>query len=219
MSRYPSLSPGRLLFVTGIAILLCAVAISGCTQPVIPTPGTVPTTPPAVVMTGAPTPPQVPTAQATPKGSSDSLTYSNTQYGFTLNYPSGWTKQENTGASVVTFTSPSTGMGDTPAIMRVTVDDLSASPMSLDQYRAAQLAKKSGIDSFNLIYDQAYKGVGFSGWKIAYTGNVGTLTEWVEVYIVKGTTGYTLNFASKEDKYANYVVQMDNIFKSFQLTY
>jgi hypothetical protein len=218
MSRYPSLSPARLLFVTGIAILLCAAAISGCTQPVIPMPGTVSTTPPPVVTTSAPSPPQAPTAQATPKGSTD-LTYSNTQYGFTLNYPSGWTKLENAGTSVVTFTSPSTGMGDTPAIMRVTVDDLSASPMSLEQYKAAQLAKKKGIDSFNLIYDQAYKGVGFSGWKIAYTGNQGTLMEWVEVNIVKGTTGYTLNFASKEDKYANYVVHMDNLFKSFQLTY
>ena len=219
MSRYPSVSPGRLLFVIGIAILLSAVAISGCTQPLIPSPGTVSTTSPPVVTTGAPTPPQVPTAQATPRGSSDYLTYSNTQYGFSLTYPSGWTKQENAGASVVTFTSPSSGMGDIPATMRVTVDDLSASPLSLEQYKTAQLAKKNGLQSFNLIYDQAYKGVGFSGWKIAYTGNQGTLMEWVEVYAIKGTTAYTLTFASKEDKYANYVAQMDTMFKSFQLTY
>ena len=218
MSRYPSVSSGRLLFVTGIAILLLAVAFSGCTQPMIPSPGPLSTTPPPVVTTAAPTPPQVPTAQATPAGSGY-YTYSNAQSGFTLTYPSGWTKQENAGASVVTFTSPSTGMGDIPATMRVTVDDLSANPMSLEQYKTTQLAKKNGLESFNLIYDQAYKGVGFSGWKIAYTGNQGTLMEWVEVYAIKGTTAYTLTFASKEDKYANFVVQMDNMFKSFQLTY
>jgi hypothetical protein len=109
-------------------------------------------------------------------------------------------------------------MGDIPATMRVAVDDLIANPMSLAQYKAAQLEKKKGLDSFNLIYDQAYKGPGFSGWKIAYKGNQGTLMEWVEVYAIKGTTAYTLTFASKEDKYANNVVSMDTIFKSFQLT-
>ena len=218
MSRYPSISPGRLLFVIGISILLSAVAISGCTQPVIPLPGTVSTTSPPVGTTSAPTLPLVTTGTTEP-GGSNYYTYSNTQYGFSLTYPSGWTKQENAGTSVVTFTSPSTGMGDIPATMKVTVDDLTANPMSLEQYKAAQLVKKSGIQSFNLIYDQAYKGVGFSGWKIAYTGNVGYLMEWVEVYIIKGTTGYTLTFSSKEDKYANYVVPMDNMIKSFQLTY
>ena len=217
MSWQPSISPTRLLFITGIVILLCSVAFSGCTQPVIPSPGPVSTTPPPGVTTSAPTQPQVPTKQATPRGS-DYLTYSNPQYGFSMSYPSGWTKQENTGSSVVTFTSPSGGMGDIPATMRVAVEDLSANPMSLEQYKAAQLAKKKGLESFNLIYDQALKGPGFSGWKIAYTGNQGTLMEWVEVYAIKGTNAYILTFTSKEDKYASNVVPMDTMVKSFQIT-
>jgi hypothetical protein len=218
MSRHPSISPGRLLFVTGIAILLCSIALSGCTQPVIPSPAPVSTTPPPVVTTSAPTPPQVPTSQATPRGP-DYLTYSNSRYGFSLSYPSTWTKQENAETSTVTFTSPSKGMGDIPASMRITVEDLTANPMSLEQYKAAQLGKKKGLDGFNLIYDQAYKGNGFTGWKIAYTGNQGTLMEWVEVYAMKGMSAYTITYTSKEDKYAGYIVQMDTMFKSFQITY
>jgi hypothetical protein len=218
MSRHPSSSTVRLLFVTGIAVLLCFVAFSGCTQPVFPSPGPVSTTPPPVVTTAAPTPPQAPTSQAIP-GGSDYLTYSNSPYGYSISYPSGWTKLENAGSTVVTFTSPSGGMGDIPATMRITVEDLSASPMSLEQYKAAQLAKKKGLDGFNLIQDGPYKGNGFTGWKIAYTGNQGSLMEWVEVYAMKGMSAYTLTYTSKEDKYASYVVQMDNMFKSFLLTY
>ena len=125
------------------------------------------------------------------------LTYTNSQYGFSISYPSTWTIQENTGSSVVVFTSPSSGMGDIPATMRVVVEDLTANPMSLEQSRAAQLAKKNGIDGFNLIHDGPYKGNGFTGWKIAYTGNQGTLMEWVEVYTIKGTSAYTLPTRSK----------------------
>jgi len=214
----PSGSKERLLFGIGIAILFCFITFSGCTQPVIPSPAPVSTTPPAVTITAAPAPAPVTTSQAAPTGSGY-LTYTNSQYGFSISYPSSWTIQENTGSSVVVFTSPSGGMGVIPATMRVTVEDLTANPMSLGQYEAAQFAKVKGIDGFNPIEDGPYKGNGFTGWKVAYTGNQGTLMEWVEVYAIKGTTAYTLSYASEEDKYAGYVVQMDTMFKSFQLTY
>jgi hypothetical protein len=109
-------------------------------------------------------------------------------------------------------------VSDIPATMRITVDDLAANPMSLEQYKTAQLAKRKGLDSFNLIYDQAYKGTGFSGWKVAYTANQGTLMEWVEVYAIKGATAYTVTFSCRQDRYADFVVQMDAMFKSLQLT-
>jgi hypothetical protein len=216
MSHLPSVPPGRLMFVTGIAILLCFVAFSGCTQPVIPSPGPVSTTPP-VVTTGASVPP-VTTGQVVTKGP-DYLTYTNSQYGFSLSYPSGWTVQENTGGSVVTFQAPSEGRDDLyRENLKVTVEDLSSSPMSLEQYKSAQMTKKQALDSFNLIYDQPYRVSGFNGWKIAYTANSGMLMEWVEIFTVKGTTAYDITFSAQESSYANYVVAMDTMTKSFQLT-
>ena len=216
MPQLSSASRERLRFVIGIAILLCFIAFSGCTQPVIPSPAPVSTTPPTVKET-VQVPPTTTMSQVTSRGS-DYLTYTNSQYGFSISYPSSWTKQENTGSSVVTFTAPSSGTGDTPATMRITVDDLTATPMSLDQYRATQLAKKNALYSFNKIYDQAYKGVGFSGWKIGYTYNAGTIMRSFEVYAIRGTTGYTLAFTSRDDKFAGYSVQSDTMFKTFQLT-
>lgn len=216
MSPLTSASGERFIYVIGIAILFCFITFSGCTQPVIPSPSPVPTTTPPVVPTGAPVPPST-TSRATPMGP-DYLTYTNSQYGFSISYPSSWTKQENTGSSVVVFTSPSSGMSDIPATMRVAVDDLTANPMSLDQYRAAQLAKKSGLDKFNVIFDLPYKGTGFSGWKIGYTYVSGTIMRSFEVYAIRGTTGYILAFSSRDDKFAGYSVQSDTMFKSFQLT-
>jgi hypothetical protein len=209
----PSGSKGRLLFLTGLVLLGCILLFSGCTQPVIPTPSIAQTTPVPAATTRAATPAPVTTSQVTMK-LPDYVTYTNPQWGFSLSYPSGWTKQENAGTAVVVFTSP----GDTPATMRISIIDLSSTPMSLEQFKTAQIAKKAGLDLFNLIYDQAHKGNGFTGWKIAYTGNPGQLTEWVEVYAIKGTNGYILSFSSKEDKYASVVVPMDNMFKSFQLS-
>jgi hypothetical protein len=213
----PSFAPReRPWFLIGIAILLCFIAFSGCTQPVIPSPGPISTTPPQVVTTAAPPPSQVPTAQATTKGPSEYLTYSNTQYGFSLNYPPGWIKQENAGANVVTFTSPSEGKDDLYLEnMKVMVEETS---MSLEQYKNAQLAKKQNLDSFNKVMDGPYKIGSFNGWKLAYTGNAGMLMEWVEIYTIKGTTAYNLVFSAQESHYANFVVPMDNMVKSFQLS-
>ncbi|HVN65803.1 MAG TPA: PsbP-related protein [Methanomicrobiales archaeon] len=208
----------RALVLAGAGLLLCTLVLAGCTQPVIPSPFPETTQAPVTTVSTAAATPAATTSQVTPKGQ-DWLTYTNTPYGFSLSYPAGWTRQENVGTSVVVFTSPSTGMGDIPATMRISMEDLTLNPMSLEQYKAAQLAKKQGVAQFNLIYDQAYKGNNFGGWKVAYTGNTGTLMEWVEVYVIKSPNAYTLTYSSKEDRYASYVVQMDNMFKTFQLTY
>jgi hypothetical protein len=211
-----SISPaGRCLAAAGIGLLACFLVLAGCTQPVIPPPLPASTTPPPVVTTRAPVSPTVKTIA--PPTMQSYLPYSNPQYGFSISYPAGWTKQENVGTSVVVFTSPSTGYSsDIPAIMKIAVD--TGNTLSLEQYKNAQLAKRQSLDNYNMIYDQAYKGTGFSGWKVAYTANQGVLSEWVEVYAIRGSTAYTVAFSSREDRYANFVVQMDAMFKSFQIT-
>ena len=205
-------------FVIGIAILLCCIALAGCTQPVIPSPVPVSTTSPPAVHNRSPGAACATCKPGDAQGAGLSRLCKHPGTGSPCPIPPGWTKQENTGTSVVTFTAPSSGMGDTPATMKVSVADLTANPMSLDQFKAAQLAKKAGLESFNLIYDQAYKGTGFSGWKIGYTYNTGTLMEGFEVYIIRGSNAYTVTFLSRMDKFAGFSVQSDNMFKSFQLT-
>jgi hypothetical protein len=215
--RSPHGTPGRGLVLAIAALLLCILSLTGCTQPVIPAPAPAQTTLPPVTMTRTQAIPPATTAPVTTKRP-DYLTYTNTQYGFSMSYPAGWSIQEGKGGSVVTFSSPSSGMGDTPATVKISVEDLSGNPMSLDQFKAAQLAKKQGLDKFNIIYDLAYKGPGFNGWKIGYTYDAGTLMKTFEVYILRGGQAYSIDYSSKEDRFAGYSVQMDNMLKSFQLT-
>ncbi|HMA05829.1 MAG TPA: hypothetical protein VKO45_07865 [Methanomicrobiales archaeon] len=211
----PLSPPGRFLLVAGIAFLACLLAFSGCTSPVIPSPLPA-TTPPPVVTTQAP-PTARPTIVVTTPTQQAYLTYSNPQYAFSISYPVGWTKQENVGANAVVFTSPSTGsLSDIPATMKIAV--ILDNTLSLEQFKNAELAKRHALDNYNLIYDQAYKGTGFSGWKVAYTANQGVLTEWVEIYAIRGSTAYTVIFSSRQDRYANFVIQSDQMFKSFQVT-
>jgi hypothetical protein len=213
----PPGSANRFLFASGIALLALLLALSGCTQPMIPSPTPTPTTLPPVATTQAPVTPPATTVKTTPLGQIAYLTYSNPANGFSIDYPATWTKQENVGTSVVVFTSPSTGaISDIPATMKIAVDR--DNTLSLDQYKAAQLAKRRTLQDFNLIYDQAYKGTGFSGWKVAYTANQGVLTEWVELYAIRGPTAYTVTYSSREDRYRDFVIPMDAMFKSFQVT-
>ena len=211
---FPGKTAERVLLVATAALLLCLLSLSGCTQPVIPSPAPAQTTAPPVATPRAPAATPATPAPVTTTGT-DYLTYSNSQYGFTMVYPAGWSKQENTGNNVVVFTQPSQGMGDIPSVMRVSVADISSTPMTLEQFKAAQLAKKPGL---NLIYDQAYKGNGFGGWKVAFTVNQEPLMEGVEVYTIRGPYAYTIAYSAKENKYAALVVPMDAMFKSFQLT-
>jgi len=210
--------PGRALVLAGaVLLLLCVVALPGCTQPVIPEPWPAQTTPAPVATTPAPVTTKATTTLATPKGT-EYLTYTNAQNGFSISYPSGWTKQEGAGGSVAGFSSPSSGMGDIPASVKVLVEDLSANPMGLEQYKNAQLAKKQGLTKFNLIHDLPFKGTSYNGWKIGYTYEAGSLMETFEIYALRGTTAYTLTYTTKEDRFASFSQNLDTISKSFQLT-
>jgi hypothetical protein len=89
--------------------------------------------------------------------------------------------------------------------------------MSLDQYRAAQLAKKQNLDKFNMVYDIPYKGNGYSGWRLGYTYDTGVIMRTFDTYAIRGTMAYTISFTCRDDQFASYSVQSDTMFKSFQL--
>ena len=60
--------------------------------------------------------------------------------------------------------------------------------------------------------------IGFSGWKIGYTYQVGTLMRSFEIYVIRGTTALTFTYSSKEDQFAALSPVFNNMVKSFQLT-
>jgi hypothetical protein len=219
MARYRVRSsrwkPGRAALLAAIALLLCIFTLAGCTQPVIPSPVPQPTTQ-APVATAQATAAPTTTVQVT-KGA-DYLTYTNPQYGFSVSYPVGWVKVEGAGGSVVGFSAPTSGMGDMPATVKISVEDLSANPMGLEQYKNAQLAKRQTLSGYNNIYDLFYKGTGFNGWKIGYNSQGETLMKTFEIYILRGPTAITFTYSSKEDRFATYSQQFDTMLKSFQLT-
>jgi len=214
-----NLRPGLILLLACIALLGCMVTLPGCTQPVIPSPYPTATTPAPVVTTGVPLPMPVTTAKGGPATPSTYLTYTSTQYGFSISYPAGWSVEENPAAGTVVFRAPAESRDDLyRENLAVTVKDLSANPMSLDQYHSAQLAKAQGITGFNKIIDTPYRLSGFNGYEIAYKGDTGMLMEWVDYFTIKVETAYDLTFTAQESHYANYVVPMDYMIKSFTFT-
>jgi len=203
---------GRALLIC-IALLLCILTLPGCTQPVITAPTPAQTTPIPVATTQTHALPLATTVQTTTTGGAY-LSYTNTQYGFSISYPASWSVQENTGGSVAAFTAPSSGMGDVPATMKISVEDLSMTPTSLAQFRAAQLAKVQGLQNYNLIYDDPYKDL--NGWKVGYTYLSGSMMRSFVILTIRGSQGYTISFTSRDDQFAAYTVLSDTMFKSFK---
>ena len=214
-----ALRPGTILLLACIALLACLISLPGCTQPVIPSPYPTATTPAPVVTTGVPLPMPVTTAKGGPTTPAAYLTYESPQYGFRISYPAGWSVEENLAAGTIVFRAPAESRDDLyRENLAVTVKDLSANPMSLDQYRAAQLAKAQAITGFNKIIDTPYRLSGFNGYEIAYKGDTGMLMEWVDYFTIKVATAYDMTFTAQESHYANYVVPMDYMIKSFAFT-
>jgi len=125
--------------------------------------------------------------------------YASPAYGFTLTYPVAWTVREENGGATVVFTTPAESSTDTfRENLKVTVQDLSSSPMNLDAFITSQLeARKKGLANYNPTHEENLKISGYNARKLSYTGTLGSgLMRWVDFYTIRGLTGYSLSFTS-----------------------
>ncbi|MDD1656354.1 MAG: hypothetical protein LUO87_03145 [Methanomicrobiales archaeon] len=203
--------PLRTLAVLALAIslALCAgCATSPAPQEVVPT-TTPATSGPAV------------TATATTPPAASTVVYVSSSYGYTLTYPAAWSVREENGGATVIFTTPAESSSDSfRENLKVTVQDLSSSPMNLDAFITSQLeARKQGLANYNPTHEENLRIGGYNARKLSYTGTLGSgLMRWVEIYTIRGLTAYTLSFTSEESHYRFYVENLDKTLKSFTFT-
>jgi len=173
-----------------------------------------------------PAPPQ-PSAAASPATADTTQpttgfkTYTNSQYGFSIQYPAGWTEGEGVSGTVVSFMSEQSAPTDVfKESANVTTEDLSASGASLAEYIvAANDQIKNAFPNAQVISDTDRQIAGIDGHAITYTAETqGVTLELIQAFTVKDDRAYVITAASTEEDFPQFEEDFNAIIDSFQLT-
>lgn len=154
------------------------------------------------------------------------LTYTNATYGITIVYPEDWEKKTGEMGTVVAFLSLREGASDDfRENVNIAIQDLSAQPMTLDEYTNLSLSQLDQyIQNPNVIESSKTTLDGNPAHKLVYTGemeqqDVRYLLKWLQVYTIKGDKLYLITYTSKEDSYSDYLDNVQKMIDSFQIIY
>ncbi len=177
----------------------------GATQSPMPPTGTM--TPPATGTTAPESP--------APGGAS---AYTNSTYGYSLQYPSDWTKQESATGTVSFVANPQSAGAVVPGTMNILVEPMPAgTPMSLEAYAPAAIAAiKSQFKSVNITTNVANTLGGQPAHEVVYTAKQGKLTmELMQIFTIKDGKVLVITFGSTTADYAKYEPQVTQVIGSF----
>jgi len=156
-----------------------------------------------------------------------SLTYKNDAYGFIVQYPLDWQKQQGQPGDniIVTFTSPLEDSQDKfTETFNVGIEDLTFPNYPLDKYSESAMGQlKSVFPEFRLEHLDANASLsGYPAYKIDYTYVINTQEgpikiKNLQVWTINGNNAYILTFGMESSKYFDYSPLIDDIINSFKL--
>jgi hypothetical protein len=195
--------------VVVVAALVVACGDDGAEPPAIPTATTTLPTPATTVPTPATTRPETESPGV----------YENEEYGFRLMYPDGWTVQSEAFGSLVLIFSPLIGDDTFAENVNVTVEDLSRTPLDLDQYVEVSLGTlESFVGGFTLVDERAGDMGGVPAHLIHYSGTFdGAALTWVQMMAVHGDVAFVITYTGERD-FDHYLDDALTIFDSWEFT-
>jgi serine/threonine-protein kinase len=157
-------------------------------------------------------------ATAAPTGTL--ATYENPTYGIRIEYPSDWTKQEQLAGTVVAFLAPRESGEDFVANVSILAQDLTAQPMTLDEYTNQTLGRIAQFVTDSVVLDSSAATLGGSpGHKAVFTGKQGTYgIQSMEVWTVKGDKAYLMLFVAAASRYPALLATAQEMIDSFEFT-
>lgn len=146
--------------------------------------------------------------------------YENAEKGLSIAYPDDWRMQENVMGTVVMFLSPTESETDTfSENVNVVTQDLSKSPMSLDDYTDLNLQQLGTVISdFKLIESGATTMDGMKATYVVYSGTQGVNDlMFRQVWAIDNNDmAYVLTFSAMVDKYESVLPMSDQMFETFK---
>jgi serine/threonine-protein kinase len=204
-----------LVAITTTVVILAA----GCGEEETPT-ATPAATRPSEALTATPTatqPSETPATQPTTGLS----TYDSPDYGISIKYPAEWTKDEQIMGAVVVFFAPTEGPSDIfQDNVNIIVQDLSAQPMTLDEYTELSLAQiEQFITDPSILDSSAVTLAGNPGHKLVYTGKQGQYDlQWIQVWTMKNDKAYVISYTAEISRYSALLETVQEMIDSFEIT-
>jgi hypothetical protein len=143
------------------------------------------------------------------------IPYSNPNLGFTLEYPSNWTKQES-----LVFISPQGGTDNRfPEVISINTEVLPSSDFSLDRYSEAALGQMERIRDFKLLNSSSTTLAGLPAHKVVYTftGESQTPLQNLHVWTVKDGIAYIVTYNATPEEFDSSLPALQSVLDTFRL--
>jgi hypothetical protein len=134
----------------GVILLSAVLSVAACAPS--PTPAPTPT-PPVIEPEPAPHTSPSPTPTPTPTPRLETLTYSDSEYGFSVEYPKDWDLEEGILEAIVMFAGPLVEEEQFMISVGIMADELPEFPKTTleDYVRISRLKSKKALDNYNTI--------------------------------------------------------------------
>lgn len=147
---------------------------------------------------------------------SNLIPYSNPNLGFTLEYPSNWTKQES-----LAFISPQGGIGNlSPEVITIGAQVLPTSDFSLDTYTNLSLSQaQESLQDFKLLNSSSTTLAGLPAHMItySYTEQMGTPLQSLQVWTIKDGIVYTVTYGGTPEEFESSLPVLQSVLDTFRL--
>ena len=147
--------------------------------------------------------------------------YVNQDFNIKLSYPDSYELQEGLMGTVAVFLSEKESSTDLfQENLNVIVQDLSAQPMTLDEYNDLSLGQiETLITDSKIISSKKTTLAGKSAYEVIYTGRQGQYNlKWRQLWTVIDNTAYVLSYTSEINQFDNYFEVFNKMIDSFEIS-
>ncbi|MFH1402606.1 MAG: PsbP-related protein [Patescibacteria group bacterium] len=147
--------------------------------------------------------------------------YVNQDFNIKLSYPDIYELQEGLMGTVAVFLSPKESSTDLfQENLNVIVQDLSAQPMTLDEYNDLSLGQiETLITDSKIISSKKTTLAGKSAYEVIYTGRQGQYNlKWRQLWTAIDNKAYVLSYTSEINQFDNYFEVFDKMINSFEVS-
>ena len=146
---------------------------------------------------------------------SDLTPYSNPNLGFTLEYPSNWTKQEN-----LVFVSPPGGIGNqAPELITIDTEVLPTLDFSLDTYTNLSLRQaQESLQDFKLLNSSSTTLAGLPAHMIvfSFTESQNTTLQNLATWTIKDGMVYKVTYIATPEEFHSSLPALQSVLDTFR---
>ena len=143
------------------------------------------------------------------------IPYSNPSFGFTLEFPSNWQKEES-----LTFVSPQGGIDNqSPEVISIDSEALPTSDLNLDTYSEASLSQVKSFQDFKLLNSSSTTLAELPAHMIVYSfiDESETPLQNLQVWTVKNGTAYVITYTGTPEEFESSLPALQSVLDTFRL--